>query len=101
MRVHLPFLLDFANVKPAGENTRCLPSQSTPTGHLTVTANGTDPLTTCNPWTLLIHGGTSPYTVVLASLDSPAVTNVTLPEGDNMYTYINRANPGGTLLGTY
>jgi hypothetical protein len=89
-----------ANVIIAGQTTKCLTAQST-FPEFTVTANTTDQLPTCDPWALTIQGGTSPYKVVLTSLDSPAVTNVTMPTGDNLYKYINRANPGGTLLGSH
>lgn len=87
------------NTIAAGKTTLCLPPQSA-AAKFTITANVTDELATCHPWALAIQGGTPPYKVVLASLDSSAVTNVTLPAEDNLYTYINRANPGGALLGT-
>jgi hypothetical protein len=43
-----------------------------------VVANVTDTLTTCQPWGLTIKGGTPPYNLTLAAVNSPVVTNVTM-----------------------
>jgi len=67
----------------------------------TVTANETSDLRTCHPWKLTAKGGVPPYTITLAAPNSPAVTNVTLPYGDDTFTYINRASPGGELMGGF
>lgn len=82
----------------AGQSTACILS-SLDTSSFTVSANVTDTLTTCQPWGLRIKGGTPPYNLTLAALNSPLVTNVTLPNGDDAFTYINRADPNGQLLG--
>ena len=37
--------------------------------------------------------------ITLAALNSPIVTNVTLPYGDDAFTYIDRADPNGQLIG--
>lgn len=62
-------------------------------------SNVTGTLTTCEPWGLTIVGGTKPYTVVLAALDSPITTNVTMAAPDDVFTYPNRADPGGQIMG--
>jgi hypothetical protein len=67
----------------------------------TVTANVTKDLQTCQPWGLTVKGGVPPYTISLASPNSPSVTNVTLPYGDDTFTYINRASPDGQLIGGF
>ncbi len=40
-----------------------------------------------------------PYTISLAALKSPVVTNVSLGPGNDVLTYVNRADPGTQLLG--
>lgn len=77
-------------------NTACLPTP--PNSNLILTTNVTGTLQTCQPWGLTIAGGTPPYTVSLASLGSVTVTNATLSPDENLFTYINRANPNGQLL---
>ncbi|GLB42937.1 putative multi-organism process [Lyophyllum shimeji] len=81
----------------AGQSTDCLPVNSAV--EFSVSSNATaGGLSTCDPWGLLIRGGQSPFTVTLAPVGSPSVTNVTMPAGDNLYTYINRASPDGSIL---
>ncbi|KAH9475367.1 hypothetical protein JR316_0012478 [Psilocybe cubensis] len=83
----------------AGNSTQCVvPS---PAGQsFTVTANVTDlaVLTTCQPWGLTIKGGVSPYNVTLVQLNSPVTTNITMPNGLDRFTYINRNNPDSLLI---
>ncbi|KAF9565442.1 hypothetical protein CPC08DRAFT_704697 [Agrocybe pediades] len=88
----------FAPMKvTAGQSTSCVtPTQDS--SDFTVKTNITSEISTCDPLGLTITGGTSPYTVALVPSNSPATTNVTLPAGDNLYTYINRASPGGQLV---
>jgi hypothetical protein len=81
----------------AGDKTSCVVDRSS--SSFTFTHNITGDLSTCDPVGLAITGGVSPYTVSLIAANSPAVTNVTMPEGDNVYTYISRAAPGGQLVG--
>ena len=83
----------------AGKNTSCLPSP--PTSQFTVQANVTATLKTCQPWGLTIKGGVQPYTVSLAALDSPIITNTTLGVLDDVFTYIDRADPNTQLIGAY
>ena len=78
------------------DSTACVVTPSS--SSFTVTANVTDTLTTCSPWGLQIQGGVPPYNLTLIALNSPDVTNVTLPQGTNEYTYIDRANPNSQLL---
>lgn len=65
----------------------------------TVSANVSDTVNTCQPWGLRIKGGVPPYNISFAQLNSPVVTNVTIPTGLDAFTYINRATPGYLLLG--
>lgn len=82
----------------AGQTTQCVTTPvSTPP--FTVTANVTKVLQTCQPWGFTVKGGVPPYIITLAAPNSPIVTNVTLPFGDDAFTYINRANPDGQLMG--
>jgi hypothetical protein len=81
----------------AGDNSSCLPPA--PTSDFQVTSNVTTTLTTCQPWGLTISGGTQPYSVTLAALDSPIITNVTLGPLDDSFTFIDRADPNTQLIG--
>jgi hypothetical protein len=80
----------------AGDNSSCLPPA--PTSDFQVTSNVTTTLTTCQPWGLTISGGTQPYSVTLAALDSPIITNVTLGPLDDSFTFIDRADPNTQLI---
>lgn len=62
-------------------------------------ANVTGQLPTCHQLGIRVKGGVQPYTVTVASLDASIVTNVTMGENDDTYSYINRAQPGSQLLG--
>ncbi|THU98540.1 hypothetical protein K435DRAFT_856547 [Dendrothele bispora CBS 962.96] len=81
-----------------GQNTNCIQLKNdtsfTVTSNITNNAN----LNTCDPWGLRIKGGAKPYNLTFAQLNSPNITNATIPATDDGYTYINRANPGGLLL---
>ncbi|KAF8063562.1 hypothetical protein FPV67DRAFT_1507116 [Lyophyllum atratum] len=88
---------DTAYTVTGGQSSECLPSSTTST--FTVTANATDEIATCDSWQLIMRGGTPPFNILFAAPGSSSVTNVTLPAGDDMYTYVNRASPKGTLLG--
>ncbi|RDB22407.1 hypothetical protein Hypma_010516 [Hypsizygus marmoreus] len=79
----------------AGQSKSCLPSSSS---NFKVVASPSAELSTCDKWNLTMSGGAPPYNVVLAALDSPHVTNITMPASDNLYSYINRASPNGSLL---
>lgn len=50
---------------------------------------------------MTIEGGQKPYTVVLSALDSPIITNITMGPEDSIFTYIDRADPNGQLMGEY
>ena len=67
---------------------------------MSVNPNVTDTLTTCQPWGLTIKGGQKPYFIVLSALNSPVITNATMGAGDDVYTWPNRADPGGQIMGT-
>ncbi|KAJ7645841.1 hypothetical protein B0H17DRAFT_1103780 [Mycena rosella] len=80
-----------------GQNSNCIPPASTQPA-FTVTANVTGNLNTCQPWGLTIKGGTPPYNITLAALNSPVTTNVTITPDQDAFTYINRADPGTQLI---
>jgi len=84
----------------AGKSTSCT-AQPSGLPNFKFTANVTSEISTCDPLGLTISGGTSPYIVSLVPSNAPAVTNVTLPLADDSYTYINRASPGGELVGKH
>lgn len=81
-----------------GQTTQCVstPAESSP---FTVKANVTSTLETCQPWGITVSGGTPPYKITLAQTGSFVVTNVTMPFGNNRFTFPNRALPGGSLIG--
>lgn len=84
----------------AGEDTSCLPATDT-SSLASVHANGTDTLETCKPLGMLIEGGQKPYTVVLSAANSLTIANYTMKPEDDVFTYINRENPDGELIGEY
>ncbi|KAF5319742.1 hypothetical protein D9619_008873 [Psilocybe cf. subviscida] len=86
----------FAPMIVTGDKTSCVVDRTS--SSFTFAHNITGDLSTCDPLGLAITGGVPPYTVSLIAANSPAVTNVTMPEGDNVYTYISRAAPGGQLV---
>lgn len=89
----------YSRILEAGQTTQCVTSPSL-TPDFTVTANVTKTLQTCQPWGFTVKGGVPPYVISLAALNSPVVTNVTMPHGDDAFTYIDRADPNGQLIGT-
>jgi shikimate 5-dehydrogenase len=88
----------YSRILEAGQTTQCVTSPSL-TPDFTVTANVTKTLQTCQPWGFTVKGGVPPYVITLAALNSPVVTNVTMPHGDDAFTYIDRADPNGQLIG--
>lgn len=81
----------------AGTDTSCLPSApASSIAH--ITPNVTGSVFTCEPWGLTLSNGTQPYSVVIAALDSPIITNISVPQDYDVFTYINRANPNGQML---
>ncbi|KAH9939680.1 uncharacterized protein BXZ73DRAFT_99296 [Epithele typhae] len=88
------FPAQFYNVV-AGSDTSCIPAA--PSNPAVVHSNVTS-LTTCDPWGLTITGGQKPYNVSLAAIDSPVITNVTMGPADDVFTFIDRADPGTQIL---
>ncbi|KAJ7144531.1 hypothetical protein C8R44DRAFT_145122 [Mycena epipterygia] len=80
-----------------GATTQCIPAAPAYPA-FTISSNVTDTLNTCQPWGLTILGGTPPYNVTLAALNSTVVTNVTLGPNDSVFTYINRADPNTQMI---
>ena len=82
----------------SGSNdTSCIPSP--PSVKVTITPNFTSPITSCQALGMQISGGKKPYTLTLTAVNSPVLTNVSLGAEDDTFTYINRADPGGQLMG--
>lgn len=81
-----------------GVTAQCVvPEPKSPT--FTISSNITGKLETCQPWGITIHGGIAPYNLSIAALNSPVVTNVSIPSGFDAFTYINRADPNGQMIG--
>lgn len=40
-----------------------------------------------------------PYTIVFSALNSPVITNATMGTGDDVFTFIDRADPNELLMG--
>lgn len=81
-----------------GVSTSCVrPEPSAPT--FTISSNITNGnLATCEPWGITIKGGVPPYNLSIAAVNSPVITNVTIPSGFDAFTYINRAAPNGQMV---
>jgi hypothetical protein len=69
----------------AGQSTQCIPAASNDPP-FTVEANVTDTLTTCQPWGIKIKGGTPPYDLTLAAVNSPLVINVTMGKQSSFHS---------------
>lgn len=79
-------------------DSSCLPSP--PSTNITLAANlsTSDPLETCELLGLRVFGGQKPYTISIAAVNSPVVTNVTLGGNDDVLTWPNRADPDGQVM---
>ncbi|KAJ7890392.1 hypothetical protein B0H13DRAFT_2192953, partial [Mycena leptocephala] len=82
-----------------GATTQCTPPP-TSEPEFKITANVTDMLNTCQPWGLTLEGGTPPYSMTIATMNSPNITNMTLGPIDTVFTWINRAAPQSQLIAT-
>ena len=93
--------LKYYPLDPVDGNPNCLPS--TPSTDLMVTANvsTSEQLQTCQLLGLQVTGGTQPYTVSIAALNSNFTTNVTMDSGHDLLTYINRVTPGSQFAGEF
>ncbi|KAF9035274.1 hypothetical protein BJ165DRAFT_1355881, partial [Panaeolus papilionaceus] len=94
----------FAPMTVVAENsTACIntpPTSPTFTVHTNVTRSGDlREASTCDVLALVVNGGTGPYNIMAIASSSPAVTNATMPAEDNVFSYVNRALPGGFLVG--
>lgn len=79
--------------------TSCVPTPAAGTPNITITPNFTSPISTCQPMGMLISGGQEPYNLTLAALNSPVLTNVTMGLEEDVFTYINRVDPGSQIMG--
>ncbi|KAL7278105.1 hypothetical protein ACG7TL_008076 [Trametes sanguinea] len=80
-----------------GSDTSCLapgPTSSTPR----ITPNVTSSLETCEPWGLTITGGVKPYNITFGQIASGVITEEQMGPVDDVYTYINRADPNLPLM---
>lgn len=99
-QLQLPGYWVYLTLLPASSNTSCLPAA--PSDSIArISPNVTSTLTTCEPWGLTITNGARPYNVIFSALNSPVITNVTMGPEDDVFTYIDRADPNGELLGGY
>jgi len=84
---------------PEGNSTsNCVPTPPSGAPNITISPNFTSPISTCQPMGMLISGGKKPYGLTLAALNSPVLTNVTMGPTDDVFTYINRADPGSQIM---
>lgn len=85
-------------ISTPGSNANCLPA--TPSESFALSANVSDSVQTCEPMGFQIIGsGQKPYTVSIAIANSPVVSNVTLGNNDDQFTYTNHADTNGHLIG--
>lgn len=79
-------------------DSKCLPAA--PSVNITLVANMTKSVSTCDALGVRITGGKKPYNITFAAPNSPVLTNVTMGPTDDVFTYIDRADPNSGLLGT-
>lgn len=80
-----------------GDDESCIAPQSSV--DMTISSNVTSrTLAPCEPLGLITTGGTKPYTVSIAVVNSSVVTNFTLGIDDDTMTYINRADPSSQMI---
>ena len=85
-----------------GADRRCLPAISSdmqPPVIPSIVSNLTGTVETCQPWGLTISGGAKPYQIVLSALQSITITNSSMGIDDDVFTYIDRADPNELLMG--
>ncbi|TBU40519.1 hypothetical protein BD309DRAFT_899770 [Dichomitus squalens] len=80
----------------AGASTSCQPPA--PKDPPVVHSNVTTAINTCDPWGLTVTGGVKPYSISLAAIRAPVVTNVTMGPNDDVLIYVDRADPGSQIL---
>jgi len=79
-----------------GQGSGCYSKQNTT---LRIYANVTQNLATCEPWGIQIVGGVPPYNITINSPNQGTWTNMSLPEGFDMLTYIDRTSPQSFIFG--
>lgn len=85
-----------------GMDRSCLPAISSdmqPPVIPSIISNLTGTVETCQPWGLTISGGAKPYQIVLSALQSTTITNSSMGTDDDVFTYIDRADPNELLMG--
>ncbi|KAF8496351.1 hypothetical protein JB92DRAFT_2990455, partial [Gautieria morchelliformis] len=83
-------------VVPSTSGTAC--HASSPVSPISMTTNTTKAITTCEVLPLKMSGGTKPYTVTVAFLGAPVVTNFTLGAAFDTYNWVNRASPNSQII---
>ena len=92
-------ILSYSRIK-AGPTQNCVTDPKTAGGVMndfTVTANVANVLQTCEAWELTMQGGAPPYIITLASPNE--IVNISSAPHDDIFTYINRADPGIQMIG--
>ncbi|KLO17898.1 hypothetical protein SCHPADRAFT_146594 [Schizopora paradoxa] len=84
-----------ATTVKAGSTSSC--HASSPSSPVHVVAS-VPQVSTCDSVTANITGGTKPYTVSIMPSNGDIPTNFTLDAGDDMFTYVNRVQPGSSFL---
>ncbi|KAF8496353.1 hypothetical protein JB92DRAFT_2990520 [Gautieria morchelliformis] len=82
-------------VVPSTSGTAC--HANSPISPISMTTNTTNAITTCEVLPLRMSGGTKPYTVTVAFLNS-VVTNFTLGAAFDTYNWVNRASPNSQII---
>ena len=59
------------------------------------------PLQTCAPLRLDVTGGIKPYTITIAAVAAPVVTNVSLGLDDDELIWFQRSGPNSQLIGNF
>ena len=90
----------YAYTDASNNDDSCMKSTS-PSANMTLWANvsTSDDLSGCQPLGLRITGGQKPYTISIAGSAGSSVTNVTLGENDDVYTWPNTVKSGSQIIG--
>ncbi|GJE96426.1 hypothetical protein PsYK624_126230 [Phanerochaete sordida] len=80
----------------AGSDTSCL--SNIPSSGAAIQPNVSTTLNTCDAWGLTLSGGKTPYTVVIAQVQSNTLTVVTMDKDNDLLTYVNRGTPGAPIM---
>lgn len=82
-----------------GSDDSCIPQPTNTDLRVVSNVSSSDTLGPCQQLGLRVYGGTAPYNISIATVDSPVVTNFTIDVGNDVATWINRADPSHQLIG--